>query len=134
MKIDVSTAIHRTSAVAAVLAAMLSPIPLADELVFLPMYGFLARRIGRVHGLGLGALPWKPIGVTAVSGLAARATVNLSVGFIPGVAAVANATSAVLLTEVLGRYIDAACADPGAARAYGVREFAELLRRKPAEG
>jgi len=43
--------------------------------------------------------------------------VNLTVAYIPGVAAVANAVSAVALTQFLGRYIDGACSEPASTRA-----------------
>src|SRR5690242_4388974 len=83
--------IHKTSATVALIAAALSPVPMADEFVLLFVYGDMARRIGKAHGLSVGAIPWKPIVSTTLQGLLARATINLAVAFLPGIAAVTNA-------------------------------------------
>jgi uncharacterized protein (DUF697 family) len=120
--------VAKTSVVTGAIAVVLSPIPLADELVFLPVFGVMASRIGRAHGLGARDVPWGPIARTTVAALAARATLNLAVSYIPGVAAAANAVSAVATTQTLGRYIDDACADPASARPMGVRELAGALK------
>jgi len=71
--------VHTTSAVAAGIAALLSPIPLGDEIVFVPMYGWLARRMARSHGLGWMATPWRAMARTTFNGLVARGTINLAV-------------------------------------------------------
>ena len=128
MNEEIKKAIRKTELGAAVLGAVLSPVPLADELVLFPMYAALAKRIGRAHGLSPSAIPWRPVLVTAASGLAARAALNLAVSFVPGVAAVANAASAVALTEVFGRYADAACASPANAAAWTTRDMMGALR------
>jgi uncharacterized protein (DUF697 family) len=127
---EVSSAIHKTSAVAAAVAAVLSPIPLADELVLFPMFGVLARRIARARGLTGTQIPWRPIGWTAFNGLAARAGLNLAVSFIPGVAAVANATSAVILTEFFGRYVDSVCDHPADAAPVSVASIVSMLKAR----
>jgi uncharacterized protein (DUF697 family) len=129
MQAKVDRMIRRTSFVTAALGVILSPIPLADELLLLPVYALLTTRIGREHGLGRQDIPWRPVAATAVAGLAARGAVNLSVSYIPGVAAVANAVSAVALTQFFGRYVDAACADPASARAFSMQEVLATLRR-----
>lgn len=120
--------VARTSAVTGAIAVVLSPIPLADEIVFLPVFGVMTARIGKTYGLGLRDVPWRPIARTTLAALAARATLNLAVSYIPGVAAVANAVSAVTVTHMLGRYVDGACRDPSGARALGVREIAARLK------
>ena len=120
--------VTRTSVVAGALAVVLSPVPLADELVFLPVFGVMASRIGKQHGLALKDLPGRPHAAPPMAALAARATVNIAVSYIPGVAAVANAVSAVTVTRVLGGYVDDACADPAAARPLSVREATERLK------
>jgi uncharacterized protein (DUF697 family) len=120
--------VARTSVVTGAIAVVLSPIPLADELLFLPVFGVMASRIGKTHGLGMREVPWRPIARTTLAALAARATMNLAVSYIPGVAAVANAVSAVTVTHMLGRYVDAACADPDAAHPLTVREIAGRLK------
>jgi uncharacterized protein (DUF697 family) len=127
---DVKAAIRRTSVASAVIGAVLSPIPLVDELVLMPVYLGMAARIAKLHDLrGKGrAVPWRPIAWTTVNGLLARAAANVAVSYIPGVAAVANAASAALLTGLLGDYVDEACADPENARPIGVKALVERLR------
>ncbi len=127
---EVTRSVHRTAIGSAVIGAILSPIPLLDELVLFPVYGGLALRIGRAHGLAFGAVPWRPLMRTAVNGLFARAGLNLAVSYIPGVAAVANAASAAVLTEAFGRFADTACENPAEAKPVRVREMAELLRAR----
>jgi uncharacterized protein (DUF697 family) len=125
---EVRRIVRRAGITSAVIGVILSPIPLADELALLPVYGLMSARIGKHHGLGRREIPWRPIALTAFAGLAARAAINLTVSFIPGVAAVANAASAAALTQLLGRYVDAACKNPEDTHVLSVREFAEQLR------
>jgi len=106
---DVARAIRRARLTAGTLGVILSPIPLADELALLPVYGVMTARIAQVRGVSLRSVPWRPVAVTAVTGLAARAAVNLTVSYIPIVAAIANAASGMALTQLLGRYVDTAC-------------------------
>jgi uncharacterized protein (DUF697 family) len=120
--------IRRTSLVTAGIGVVFSPIPLLDELVLLPIYGVMASRIGKHHSLSFAAMPWRPIGATAVAGLAARAAVNLTVSYVPGLAAVANAVSALALTQFLGRYVDEACAHPEDVKALRVKEIMSAMR------
>jgi len=127
---EVQRTIHRTSAVAAVIGAVLSPIPLADEVVLLPLFLVLTRSIARIREVPRAQIPWGAILGTGVAGLGARAAINLTVGFIPGVAAVANATSAALLTELVGAYADAACTDPQGARVLSMKQWGEALRQR----
>lgn len=132
MHADVRDAIRRSSLVAAGLAAVLSPVPLADELALLPVYGLMTRAIGRAHGLPPAAIPWRPVARTAVNALVARAAVNLAVSLVPGVAAAANAASAVAVTEWLGRYVDGACSEPAAAVPIGLGALVDELRARAA--
>lgn len=128
MNDEVRAAVHKAAGASAVLAAVLSPIPLADELALLPVFAVLATRVGRAHGLAVRALPWRAIAMTTVSGLSARATLNLAVSFIPGVAAVANAASAVALVEYFGQWVDGACARPDAAKGVSIKTLFDALR------
>ena len=109
---DIERAVLAFSILAAGIGAILSPIPFADELVLVPVYGAMASKIAGALKLGLRQAPWKPIARATLTGLAARATINLAFGFIPGVAAVANGTSAAVLTRLLGAYYEAVCVDP----------------------
>jgi uncharacterized protein (DUF697 family) len=106
---QVKSVILQTTLASVALGVVLSPIPLADELILVPLYGVMTARIGRARGIGLRDVPWRPIGTAIVGGLAARAAANVGFAFIPGVAAVANAMSAAALTKLLGDYADAAC-------------------------
>ncbi len=105
----VKSVVMQTSVFSAALGAVLSPIPFADELVLVPVYGVMAARIGRARGLDLKSVPWKPIAGAITAGLAARAAFNVTVAFIPGVAAVSNAITAALLTRAIGGYADSVC-------------------------
>ena len=125
---EVRRIVRRAGITSAVIGVILSPIPLADEIVLLPVYGLMSSRIGKHHGLAKTEIPWRPILWTTCAGLAARAAVNLTVSFIPGVAAVANAASAAALTQLLGRYVDAACRNPADTRVLSMRDFADQFR------
>jgi uncharacterized protein (DUF697 family) len=120
--------VNRTSMVTGAIGVVLSPIPLADELVFLPVCGVMAARIGSAHGLALKSVPWGPVAKTTLATLGARAALNVAVSYIPGVAAVANAVSAYAVTQVLGRYIDEACADPATAHPLSIQEAGQRLK------
>jgi uncharacterized protein (DUF697 family) len=128
MRSAVQKSIDRSSAVAAGVGVLLSPIPLADEALLLPLLGALSIGIGRAHGLGWKGLPWKPMAKTAVEGLVARATLNLGFSCIPFVAAVANGASAAALASAFGAYADRACADPARAHAETLQELKVDLR------
>jgi uncharacterized protein (DUF697 family) len=131
---EVARHIRGASIAAAVLGVVLSPIPLADEIVLLPVFGVLTAKIARTRGVGVRAVPWRPIAVTAVAGLGARAAVNVTVSYIPVVAAAANAASGVLLTRLLGRYVDTACrtAQSGGETApMSLKDIADAIRPKP---
>jgi uncharacterized protein (DUF697 family) len=130
MSPEVEKTIHRTSIVAAVIGAVLSPVPLADEIVLMPVFAVLATSIARQRGVVKGRMPWKPILGTAAAGLGARAAVNISVSYIPGVAAVANAASAALLTELFGQYVDVACAAPDEARVLSMKQMVDALKQR----
>src|SRR4051794_15767868 len=108
---QVKSVIWQTSLVSAAMGVVLSPVPLADELLLMPVYGVMAARIGKAHGLSVVQVPWGAVFAAAAAGLAARAAVNVSFAFIPGVAAVANALSAAALTRVLGGYVSGVCRD-----------------------
>jgi uncharacterized protein (DUF697 family) len=135
MQDSVRKLIHRTTAWTAGVGVVLSPIPLLDELALFPMYNVLSYRIARRHSLKWGQMPWRPILRSTTAGLVARAAVNITVALLPGVSAVGSAATAAALTEILGTYIDAACADPAAASTLTVKDVfgllkAQVLRKK----
>jgi uncharacterized protein (DUF697 family) len=114
-------------------AVVLSPIPLADEVVLLGLYAWMADRIAAAHGLPRSQIPWRAIGRTALVGLIARGGLDLAVA-VPGVSAVVNAASAAALTEVIARYTEQACADPSHAPAASLRWFREQLKSVTDQG
>jgi uncharacterized protein (DUF697 family) len=126
----VKSIVQRNTVVSAVIGAVLSPIPLIDELVLVPFYLLMAKKIAGQHELGRGQVPWRPIARTTVNGLLARAAANVTVSYIPGVSAAANAASAAALTALLGSYIDDACQDPAGAQPIGVRAIVGVLKDK----
>ena len=128
MNPDIARIIRRTTYATVVLGVVLSPIPLADEILLLPAYGLLTLRIANAHRLSAANIPWRPIARTALAGLGARAAVNITVSYIPFVAAAANAASAAALTQIFGRYVDEACRDPKSARPVTARELLQALR------
>ena len=132
MNSNVRRVIRQTGIFSAAIAVVLSPIPLADEIVLLPVYGLMVSRIGRTHEVAQLEIPWRPIALTVLGGLAARAAINLTVSLIPGVSAVANAVSAAALTEILGRYVDAACLHPSATTVLTMRDIADQFRKRSA--
>jgi uncharacterized protein (DUF697 family) len=125
---DVKKLIHRTSAVAAGISVVLSPIPLLDEVVLLPAYGIFTARIASRHGLGMAQIPWRPIWKSAFAGLLARGVVNIGVAFVPGVSAVAGAATAAALTEIFGHYVDEACREPATAMPLTIRGVIATLK------
>jgi uncharacterized protein (DUF697 family) len=126
----VKSIVKRNTVASAVIGAVLSPIPLIDEVVLIPFYLLMAKKIAGKHELGRGQVPWKPIARTTFNGLFARAAVNVTVSYIPGVAAAANAASAAALTALLGNYVDDACKDPAAAQPIGVKAIVAVLKDK----
>jgi len=126
---QVKAVILQTTVASAALGVLLSPVPLADELLLVPIYGVMSARIARARGVGVVGAPWRPIGAAIVAGLAARAAANVGFAFIPGIAAVANALSAIALTKVIGDYADAACQKGGAPDVSDI--FASSLRAEP---
>jgi uncharacterized protein (DUF697 family) len=130
----VARLVHRTGLVNAAIGAVLSPIPLADELILFPIFGWMTSRIARIHALSDDRIPWQPIRATRVAALVARAGLNVTVAYIPGVAAFANAVSAFAVTELVGRYVDKLCTDPESAQAMTVQEIVQKLREKLARG
>jgi uncharacterized protein (DUF697 family) len=108
-KARVTRIVWQTSFLSAALGAALSPIPFADEIVLVPVYGIMASRIGKAHGLGITEVPWRPIFGAITAGLATRAALSVVVAMIPGVAAVATAVSATVLTRQLASHVSKAC-------------------------
>jgi uncharacterized protein (DUF697 family) len=113
LKQEVRKIVRQTGLFSGVVAVALSPVPLADEAVLLPTLAFMAARIGRAHGVGTLELPWRRVASATLAALGARATVNLAVSYMPGVAAAANAVTAIAMTQWLGAYVDRACTPLG---------------------
>jgi hypothetical protein len=98
--------VRATEIGSAAAAAILSPFPLADELVMAPALLGVAAVVGHEHGVALADLPWGTFVGAAVAALTARGAFNLAFSSLPGVAAVANAATAFALTRVYARWAD----------------------------
>lgn len=122
---DTAKIVRTTTALSAATAVLLSPIPFADELVLLGVYAGMSLAIGKTFALSPREVPWRPIAKRVVGGLAARAAVSGLVGFIPGVAAIANAVSAAALTRAVGAYVVEQCRARAAVDAPPSAESAE---------
>jgi uncharacterized protein (DUF697 family) len=96
----------------AALAAALSPVPFADELLLAPFYAWATRRVAELHGQPLRSLPLAGLTRTALIGLGARAGLNAGVAFVPGLAALVNAGTAALLTHFYLEEVERRCALP----------------------
>jgi hypothetical protein len=79
-------------------------------------------------------MPWRAMGRTTLTGLGVRAGLNVAFAFVPGVAAVANATSAATLTVLLGKWFDDACRDPKSAKAVSPAMMLEALKSAATRG
>jgi uncharacterized protein (DUF697 family) len=101
-----------TSGVAACVSFLVAPIPAADELVVIPLHMRLARKLAKQRGVKKEELPWKQIKQVVWWGAGARLIGNIALGEIPLVGGLANAFTAVVLTEFLSRWMDAYLADP----------------------
>jgi uncharacterized protein (DUF697 family) len=123
---EVTALVHKTSIVSATIGVVLSPVPLLDELVLIPVFAAMTKRIARAHAID--RVPWKPIAKSTAVGLVARGLVNIAFVAIPGVSTAVDAATAAALTEVLGKYVDETCADPAAARTLKVREVMGMLK------
>ncbi|HVJ93635.1 MAG TPA: hypothetical protein VM580_27725 [Labilithrix sp.] len=108
----VAHAVGSASVAAAGLAVVLSPIPLADEVVLPPVYAWLTVRVARARGRRVRDLPWRPLAKLAFVGLGVRAALNAPLAGVPGVAAGMNAATAVALTYVYGACVDYVCRVP----------------------
>jgi uncharacterized protein (DUF697 family) len=125
MRLGADRVVRATEIGAAAVAAILSPIPLADELILAPALLGVAAVVGHDRGRPLASLPWRVLTKTAICGLIARAAFNLASASVPGVAAVANAVTAFALTRAYAEWVDAACSDPRRAR---VPNYQDILR------
>jgi uncharacterized protein (DUF697 family) len=97
--------VHTTSLIAALTAALLSPIPFADEVALPPIWALMALKLARLSERR--ALTFKELLRVAGPVLAARAVGNLATSWIPGVAAAVNAVTAAAATNHVGHCVDA---------------------------
>lgn len=104
--------IRRSAWGSAALAAALSPVPFADELLLAPFYAWATRRMAHLHEVPLQHLPLADLARTAAIGLGVRAGLNAGVAFVPGVAALMNAATAALLTHLYLDEVDRTCSSP----------------------
>jgi uncharacterized protein (DUF697 family) len=127
MEPNVRALVHKTTILSATIGVVLSPIPLLDEIVLIPVFAQMTRRIAKLHALA--KVPWRPIVKSTAVGLIARGMVNIPFAPVPGVSTAVDAATAAALTEILGEYVDAVCRDPESAQPLKVREVASMLQR-----
>jgi len=124
---DVRALVHKTSIASATIGVVLSPVPLLDEIVLVPVFAAMTKRIARRHALA--RVPWSPVVKSIVIGLVARGVVIIPFAPVPGVSTAVDAATAVALTEILGEYVDAVCRDPSSAKPLKVREVVAMIQR-----
>jgi uncharacterized protein (DUF697 family) len=97
--------------VTAIAAFVAQPIPVADEMVVLPLQYWFAGVFVRRRGNRLGQAPWW--GVTAIlgGGVGARIASRLMLGLLPPAGAIANAVASAATTVLVAMYVDDALAD-----------------------
>jgi uncharacterized protein (DUF697 family) len=127
MSDDVRALVHKNSIAAATIGVVLSPIPLLDEIVLVPLIARMTRRIAKLHAVA--KVPWGPVLKSTAVGLVARGLVVIPFIPVPGVSTAVDAASAAALTEILGEYVDTVCRDPGTAHVLKVREVADMIQR-----
>lgn len=124
---EVRALVHKTSVVSATIGVVLSPIPLLDELVLIPVYAAMTKKIAKHHAVE--KVPWRPFAKSATAGLIARGIVNLAFVAIPGVSTAVDAATAAGLAEILGEHVDALCQDPERTKPLTIKEVVGMLRR-----
>jgi hypothetical protein len=94
------------SVITAITAFVTQPIPVADEIVVLPMHYWFAGVFIRKAGSGILRAPWLAVSAIIWGGVGARIASRLTLGFLPPAGAVANAVSSGAVTALLARYLD----------------------------
>jgi uncharacterized protein (DUF697 family) len=94
-------------AVATAIAAFFTqPIPLADEVVVLPVQYWFAALFVRRRGNRLRQAPWWGVHAIVWGGVGARIASRVTLGLMPPAGAIANAGSSAALTVLLATYLD----------------------------
>jgi uncharacterized protein (DUF697 family) len=99
--------------ITAIAAFVTQPIPLADEIVVLPIQYWFAGVFIRRRGNRLGQAPWLGVNALIWGGVGARIASRLTLGFIPPAGAFANAISSAAVTVLLATYLDGKLPAPG---------------------
>ncbi len=96
----------RYTVITAITAFVTQPIPVADEIVVLPIHYWFAGVFVRRAGSGILRAPWLAVSAIIWGGVGARIASRLTLGFLPPAGAVANAVSSGAVTALLARYLD----------------------------
>jgi hypothetical protein len=92
--------------VTAIAAFVTQPIPVADEIVVLPLHYWFAGVFIRRRGGRLLHAPWLGVNAIVWGGVGARIASRLTLGLLPPAGAFANAVSSAAVTVLLARYLD----------------------------
>jgi uncharacterized protein (DUF697 family) len=101
-----------TSGIAGVTAFITQPVPGLDEVAVIPIHYYLVVKLARARGISIFKLPWRNIQRIVWYGAGARLLAHLAIGLVPIGGGIANAVTAIALTEYLSRYTDEALTDP----------------------
>jgi uncharacterized protein (DUF697 family) len=132
---------NMASGIAAATAFITQPVPVLDELAVIPIHYYLVLRLARERKVSIFKLPWRNIQHIVWYGAGARLLTHISLGLIPIGGGIANAITAVALTEYLSRYMDEALTDPkakppeislAALRGLFDRAVAKIMPKQPA--
>ena len=97
----------------AIAAFVTQPVPVADEVVVLPIHYWFAGVFVRRRGNRLRQAPWLGVNLIILGGLGARIASRLTLGFLPPAGAFANAASSAAVTVLLATYLDRRLPEPG---------------------
>jgi len=103
-------------------------LPFLHDSILFTLYMRLFRRLGRDHRMTMAQLPVRRVAKSIVNALTARHAAVLPIQWVPGLGAFARITTAAALTQILGRYMVAACRDPENVPVLRVRDMFRALR------
>ncbi|XXX82536.1 hypothetical protein WMF30_27660 [Sorangium sp. So ce134] len=112
MQLGARLTTHAFSAGAAGISFIAQPLPGSDQLFVIPIQYLLAVSLAKERGSPLSKAAWSQVHQIIWGGGALRLMVTLTLGLIPVAGAVANAITAFVTTEYLGRYVKRALDNP----------------------
>lgn len=120
---------NRYATISALVSAATHPVPAVDEIIVVAIHYHFSAKVVRAREAKLLDLPWWRVNKIIWGGAALRFFFDLTFGIVPVAGAVAHATSAAALTEVLGRYLEEVLRNPGSPPPMTIRALRDSLRR-----